>query len=179
MADSTYMYGLAAEFEDSKSLLSAAREVRAAGYTEVRAFTPYHIEGLSEVLDEKPYLVPYFVVAALFIGAFLAFALQSYTSVTSYPFNVGGRPLNSIPSFMLITFEFAVLLAALASVGGLFLRTGLPLPYHPVFNANNIEEASRSRFFLVVETTDRKFHLTDTRTLLEGLEPVEVSEVEG
>jgi len=171
------MHGLVAEFTDGEELVKAAGEARAAGYTKVSAYSPYYVHGLSEALEEEDNPVPYLVVMALFIGALIGFGLQFYTSTVSYPFNIGGRPLVSWPSFMPITFELGILFAALTAVGFLFIRIGLPLPYHPIFNAPNIETASSNGFFLCIETGDRNFHLQDTRQFLQGLEPVAVSEV--
>jgi hypothetical protein len=172
------MYGLAAEFPDAESLLKAAQQTREAGYNKVKAYTPYYVEGLEEVLDDNHFdIVPYLVVAMLFIGAGIGFFLQYWTSTEVYQFNIGGRPINSWPSFMIITFEFGILFAALTAVGALFIRSGLPQPYHPVFNASNIEQASRSRFFLCIETRDKNFRLDKTTEFLQKLGPEAVSEV--
>jgi hypothetical protein len=53
----------------------------------------------------------------------------------------------------------------------------LPQPYHPVFNVEAFARASTDRFFLVIETADPRFDPRATRTFLEGLHPVGVSDV--
>jgi hypothetical protein len=174
----TPLYGLVAEFNDAESLLNAARRVRSEGYREVRAYTPYWVDGLTEILGQRSFgYVPYLAIGGLVLGVLVGFLIQYYTSVYSYPLNVGGRPLNSWPSFLLVTFEIGILFAGLGTVLGFFLQTNLPLPYHPVFNTPKFELASRDHFFLCVEVTDPKFQLNTTKALLESLEPLNVSEV--
>lgn len=171
------LFGLSAEFEQPEDLLDAARRAREAGYTRIKAYSPYEVHGMSEVLEHKSPLAPWILFIGLFIGALAAFGLQYWTSVEDYALNVGGRPYFSWPAFIPITFEVAILVAGLLLVGWLFLRTGLPLPYHPIFNVPDIAAASRNRFFLCIESRDGQFHTRETWQFLESLEPVKVSEV--
>jgi hypothetical protein len=97
--------------------------------------------------------------------------------VIDYPWNVGGRPLNSWPAFIIVTFELTILAAAIVAVVGLLLANKLPMLYHPVFNASRFKLASQDRFFLCVKASDPKFDLAGTRQFLASLEPEEVVEV--
>lgn len=176
-AERPYLYGLVAEFENPEQLIDAAKKVRAAGYRNVRAHTPYWVKGLGDALklsSTKP--LQWLVLGALVAGALVAFGMQYYTDVISYPLNVGGRPLNSWQAFMIICFELGVLFAAFAAVGGLLAFNGLPLPYHPIFNASNFELVSGERFYLCIETTDEQFDLIGTSQFLYSLNPKSVSE---
>jgi hypothetical protein len=172
------LYGLIAEFRTPAEILSAARAARAAGYRKIDAFTPYPMEELSEALGHHHSRVPLIVLLGGLTGAAAGYGLQYWAAVIEYPMNIGGRPLHSWPAFIVPTFEMTILFAALSAVLGMFFLNGLPMPYHPVFNAKNFALASRDRYFLLVEARDPQFDRAATERFLLSLKPEEVSEVE-
>lgn len=175
----TPIHGLMAEFRTPTDLVAAAHRAYEAGYRRMDAYTPFPVGGLAEVLGfHERRLLPGLVLAGGLVGAVGGYALQYYAAVVAYPLNVGGRPLNSWPAFIPVTFETTVLVAAFTAVLGMLALNGLPMPYHPVFNAPRFALASRDRFFLCIEATDAKFDRVETRRFLEGLGPREVVEVE-
>src|SRR5262249_41456242 len=109
------------------------------------------------------------------LGGIAGFALCYWTSVIDFPINVGGRPFNSWPSFIPITFECTVLGAALVTVLGLLALNGLPMPYHPVFNVPRFALSSRDRFFLCIEAEDPLFDREGPRRFLGGRLPPQLS----
>lgn len=171
------IFGLMAEFNDGEELLKNTRRAYEAGYRNLDAYTPFPLHGLSEALGLKRNWVPYIVLLGAIAGGVAGYLLQYYTSVLSYPLNIGGRPLHSWPAFLVITFESAVLGSAFGAVFGMLALNKLPMPYHPVFNVPRFELASRDRFFLCIMVTDPKFELEETRQFLESLEPQGVYEV--
>jgi hypothetical protein len=97
--------------------------------------------------------------------------MQWYSSVYDYPLNIGGRPFNSWPSFVVITFELTILFGGLAGVFGMLALNGLPKPHHPLFNERSFDRATQDRFFFSIEASDPKFDADETWTFLESLKP--------
>ena len=172
------LYGLMAEFESPTDIVAAARRAYEEGYRKMDAYSPFPIEELSEAIGFHRNRLPLIVLIGGIVGCVGGFALCYWASVFAYPLNVGGRPLNSWPSFIPVTFETTILVAALSAVFGMLALNGLPQPYHPVFNAPRFELASRNTFFLCIEADDPKFKLEETRAFLDSLGPVEVIDVE-
>jgi hypothetical protein len=172
------IYGLMAEFDQPEPLLEAAHRAHAEGYRHMDAYAPMPVEGLAEAIGFRNPLIHKLVLVAGILGATGGFTLCYWMTVIAYPHIVAGRPLNSWPAYVPITFESMVLIACLTAVIGMLALNGLPMPYHPVFNVKEFERASRDRFFLCIEATDPKFDMAATREFLESLHPMEVAEVE-
>lgn len=159
------------------STVAAAKKVAAAGFTCAEAYTPFPVEGLSDILGFHKTRMPVVVFLGGAFGAVGGFFMQWFANVIHLPWNIGGKPPNSWPAFIPITFEMTVLFAALAAVLGMLALNKLPQPYHPLFNVENFRFASRDRFFICIEAADPKFNLAETRQFLESLNPLAVMEV--
>jgi hypothetical protein len=171
------LYGLMAEFDTPDALVAAAEKTRLAGYRQMDAYTPIPIEELNEALGLRRTRLPKLVFIGGLIGGIGGFALEYFSAALAYPMNIGGRPFNSWPQFIPVTFETTVLGAALTCFVGMWALNRLPQPYHPVFNVPAFARASTDRFFLCIEATDPVFRPDETRRFLEGLHPLGVSEV--
>jgi Alternative complex III, ActD subunit len=178
MSRKTPYYGLMAEFANADDVLRAVRAARQAGYRDMDAFSPYPVEGLAEELGLTRNRVPLLVLLGGLVGAGGGYFLQYWAMAIDYPVNIGGRPYNSWPAYIPITFEVMVLVASFAAILGMFFLNGLPMPYHPVFHVPRFARASQDRFFLCIEATDPSFDLVTTRQFLHDLHPAgEVVEV--
>lgn len=169
------IYGVMAEFNNTKDLLEAAHHAREAGYKQMDAYSPFPVEGLSEAVGFPHTSLPAIVLAGGLIGMFGGFFLQYYPNAMGFPLDIGGKPFDSWPSFIPITYELTILCAAVACVVGMIWLNGLPTPYHPVFNIPRFELASQDRFFLCIKSKDPKFSVEEARRFLEGEHPREVN----
>jgi hypothetical protein len=172
------IYGLMAEFDTPEQLLAAAQRVHDAGYRKIEAYSPIPVEGLSEAIGFHGTALPAIVFTGGLLGCITGFGMQWYANVISYPMNVGGKPYNSWPHWIPITFELTVLGASLCAVFGMLALNGFPKPYHPVFNVPAFQRASQDKFFISIEAVDNKFDIAKTKEFLQSLNPTEVVEIE-
>src|SRR5436190_9763544 len=173
-----HLYGVMAQFDNPSQLVAAARETYAAGYRQINGYSPFPIEELTEAIGFRRTALPLIVLIGGIVGALGGFFMQYWIEVIDYPINVGGKPFNSWPAFIPITFEMTVLFAAFSAVLGMLILNKLPQPYHPVFNAPNFALATRDRFFLAVEANDAKFNHDEVVALMKSLSPLDVADVE-
>lgn len=174
----TDLYGYMAEFESPQALVDAAEKVRDAGYLKTDAFTPFPVAELDDALGIRRSALPWIILAAGIFGGLAGFAMQYFANVIHYPLNIGGRPVNSWPMFIPITFEMTILFSAFTAGIAMMLLNGFPKHYHPVFNVPSFSKASSTSFFLCIEEADAKFDREKTKEFLQSLNPVEVSEIE-
>ncbi len=170
-------YGLMAEFDRPEDLVEATRHAHERGYRMMEAYTPFPVHGLPDALGFEHNKIPAVVLIGGIVGGLSGFFMQWYSAVLSYPIDVGGRPFNSWPAFIPITFEMTVLFAALSAVFGMLALNGLPRPHHPVFNVPDFALASRDRFFLCIQARDPMFDIDAVRQFLEEHHPRAVNEV--
>src|SRR5205814_3157701 len=166
-----------AEFDDHEQVLAAAKRAYAEGYRRMDAYSPFPVKGLAEALGHERTAVPLITLLGGMAGGLGAYFMQWYSMGPLYPLNVGGRPLNSWPNFIPVTFELTVLIAALSALTAMLVLNRLPEPHHPVFNVPEFRRASIDRFFICIEASDPKFDRKTTWKFLESLEPCSLNEV--
>jgi Protein of unknown function (DUF3341) len=171
------LFGVMGEFSTPEDLLAATKKAREAGYKHVEAYTPFPIEGLAEAVGFRWTAVPLLTLMGGIGGGLTGFGLQYWVAAITYPLNIGGRPLNSWPAFIPVTFELTVLGASIFAVVGMLALNKLPQPYHPVFSVDRFSQASTDKFFLCIEARDPKFNLAETSKFLQNLHAEHVNEV--
>ena len=175
-------YALVGRFETPEALLAGVVALRQAGVRHLNAYSPMPVEGLTEALELPPSRLPAMVLAGGLGGALLGGGFQYWSSVVHYSHVVSGRPYFAWPSFVPVTFELAILCAALTAVFGLLLRNGLPRLHHPIFEVPGFLRSSTDGFFIAVESTDARFDPLRTRQILEAAgahDIVQISDADG
>ncbi|HET6587550.1 MAG TPA: DUF3341 domain-containing protein [Oleiagrimonas sp.] len=170
-------HGWVAEFADAGKLLEATRRARhEGGYSHMEVYSPFPIEEMDEVLEHTPDRVPLMVLAGAIFGGVGTFAMEWYSAVVDYPINVGGRPDNSWQAFLPPAIEMTLLFAAVFGAIGMLVCNGLPRLHHPLFDVKAFERVSDDRFFLVLHADDPCFEPEKTRTFLDALSPLSITE---
>ncbi|MDK2972699.1 MAG: hypothetical protein PWP23_2454 [Candidatus Sumerlaeota bacterium] len=161
-------------FNDPDQLVHAAGEATNEGFRNCDAYSPYPIHGIEEVLRIRRSWIPSAALTGLLIGACLGFALQYWTHVIDWPINVGGKPLNAWPAYVVIVFECGVLCSALTNFLSMFVACRLvPHPFPDVID----EDLTNDRFALVIPARSDEDESAATQ-LLKRLKADEIRKVE-
>ena len=160
-------------FEREEDLLHAAAAARTEGLDIVDVFSPYAVHGLDRIMDVRPTRLPW---ACFLLGLFGAAAMtlfQLWTTAVSWPINVGGKPWNSLPAFVPVTFEVMVLFAGVGTFAAFIWATGLRPGRRPVlFDARVTDD----RFALALRATGATFDRVAVEALLARSHAVTVEE---
>jgi hypothetical protein len=166
-----------AEFAHTHTLRDAAEMARQRGYKLIDAFTPFPVEGVADMLESRPSKVRIFMFAGGVLVAAMALGGEYFTAVFNYPYNAGGRPLNSWPAFMLVPFATGILGASIAGFIRFLFETGLPRLHYQLFAVDGIERASQDRFFLAIEVPETEDDRRNAVDALQGAGALKVREV--
>lgn len=182
------LWGLLAEYETPGELLHAAAKVRDAGFTRWDCCTPFPVHGLDQAMGLKKTILPWLVLGAGLTGLALAVFMQWYVNsphtasaasgvLSGYPMVFSGKPYWSLPANIPVMFEVTVLFSALTAFGGVWVLSGLPRFYHPVFTSQRFKRVTDDKFFIVIEVQDPKFSRDQTLGLLQATHPEIVEEL--
>jgi hypothetical protein len=167
---SRFMVG---SFEREEDLLQAVQAVRACGWRIRDIYSPYAVHGLDEIMGLKRSWLPRVCFVCGLSGVVLALWFQFWTSTRDWPLNVGGRPWNSLPAFVPVTFETMVLCAGL----GVVLAWLIVCRLYPGKKAVPlVPHVSDDRFALVVEESARSCDAATLRQLFEDCHATSIAE---
>ncbi len=158
--------GVLGEFDSPRALYRACERVRDAGYTRWDAHSPFPVHGLDRAMGLGRSRLPWIVLVLGLAGAAGGFGLQAWTHSIAYPNVISGKPFFAWQAYVPITFEAAVLFAAIGAVFGMLALNRLPRHHHPLFASLSFERATDDRFFISIESGDPRFEPTATPRLL-------------
>jgi hypothetical protein len=141
-------------FENEEDTMKAVSASRARGLTVVDVFAPYAIHGMDEAMELEPSKLPWVCLVLGVVGAGLKVWFEYWTTAVDWPLNVGGKPWNSLPAFVPVTFEVMVLYAGVSTVIALFIAARLWPGKRPALPVPRVTD---DRFAVVLEETDATF----------------------
>ena len=165
---------LHAVFDHEDNATSATKACRERGYEIIDVHTPYPVHELVHAIGLKPSRMPFLCFLFGLLGAGGMFAFQVWASAVDWPANIGGKPLNSAPAFLPVTFETAVLFAGLGIIFVLLLRSKLrPLKEPTIQDARLTDD----HFLLAIRQTDADLHPDMAKELFLEHGAIEVTEI--
>lgn len=163
-------------FDDEDKLLEATEAARKAGYTIHDVYTPYAVHGLDEAMGLQQNKLAWVCLGFALFGLLFALWLQFWIGSIDWPLNVGGRPFNSLPAYLPVTFELTVLFGGLGVVFVMLFRNKL-FPgkmeklIHPTVTDN--------RFVIALEERDAGFDPGEVDELWTRHGVLEIRELRG
>jgi hypothetical protein len=160
-------------FENEQDTLDAIRLSCQRGFSIVDVYAPYAVHGVEEAMGLAPSRLPWIVFALGVLGAGLKVWFEFWTTAIDWPVNVGGKPFNSLPAFVPVTFEVMVLFAAVGAVVSFFFVCRLFPGKRRVLPVAGVTD---NRFAVVLEEVDSRFEPAEVQKMFEGLHAIHVEE---
>lgn len=166
-----------ATFQSHESFILALKSLRQRGFRHLDIATGQEIEGLEDILGttDRSSLYSRVGLAGAVFGIVAGSVMQWYASVEQTPLNIGGRPLNSWPSFVPIIYILMILCSALTLTITFFMDLHFPWPSHPVFQTSL--DLSSGNFSIIISDQDPHFSATKLQEILLQLNAVRVEVV--
>ena len=160
-------------FKDEADILGATRTARNMGLKIADVYAPYAVHGLDQAMGLRRSRLPWIAFAFGLLGAGLKIWFEFWTTAVSWPINVGGKPWNSLPAFVPVTFEVMVLFAGVGTVIAFLINQRL-LPGKKA--KMPVAGVTDDLFALVLEETDATFDHQRTRSMFEKYNVIRVEE---
>ena len=133
--------GILGIFAEIDATTDAIGRLRTSGMRDFVVFSPMPHHDLEHAVHTTESPVRLFTLVGGLTGTATGFALPIWTSL-NWPLVTGGKPIISLPPFVIIAFELTILFGALSTILGLFITARLPrvrgrMVYDPSFSAGN------------------------------------------
>jgi len=93
---------------------------------DISVLSPIHVHEVDEILKVRPSKLKFFTFFGALSGTITGFALTIYT-VLRWPLLItGGKPIVSIPPFIIIAFELTILFGVVATFLGFLILSRSP-----------------------------------------------------
>lgn len=116
-------------YSDPDQVVRAVRKIRENKVKVHEVYSPFAIHGIDEALGYKRSRLPIAAFVFGLTGTILALAMQFWMMGVDWPMIIGGKNFASLPAFIPVTFELAVLISALGMVGTFMIISNLK-PYN-------------------------------------------------
>lgn len=160
-------------FTREADILEVTAVCRRRGYEIVDVYAPYPVHGLDRAMGLRPSRITWACFVLGITGAAAMLWFQVWASAVDWPVNIGGKPLNSLPAFIPVAFETAVLMAGLGTIAVLLVLARLfpwskPNLAHP--------RVTDDHFVLAIRQTDADLDPGMAERLLRQHGAIEVHE---
>lgn len=160
-------------FDKEKNLLDATKFATENKFIVQDVFTPYAVHGLDDAMKIKISKLGIICFSLGITGAFLKLWYQIWTSATDWPINVGGKPLNSFPAFIPVTFEVMTLFAAIGTT--IIFLTSDWFRWRKKVKPN-YKTVTDSEFALVIEPTNATYDFEKVKKFFKKFDFVRIEE---
>lgn len=139
---------ITAYFEDDDDLKNALKNLIEKKVTIHDVLTPFPIHGIEKILNMKRSRIPKVGFISGMIGGVFGLFFQIWVFTDAWPLDIGGKPFLAIPSFVPVTFELTVLLAAFGMVAAFLISSNLkPGSDNVIYD----ERVTDDRFLIVID----------------------------
>jgi hypothetical protein len=126
-------------FEEEKLLISALKKINEEKIGISEVFTPYPVHEVFNIMKIKT-TIPFTTFLYALLGLVISYVFIYWSSVIDYPLIYGGKPLHSVPSFIIICFVTMISVSVLLSVITFLIRTRLYPGKKPVIHDKRITD---------------------------------------
>ncbi len=164
------LYAMTGVFDTPDDIRNAAESISDQGYTDFDVNTPYPVHGMDRAMKMKGSKLGYFALVLGLTGAATALLFMYFTVVVDYPLVIGGKPFWALPSFIPITFEVTVLMAAVGTVIAMIIFFfKFPNNAHPLHDTDYMKKVSSDKYGIAVLAEDPKFDENTVKNELQSL----------